>query len=588
MKEDAIFAPMAVPAFIPQNGLLCWYDFGNKASFNPVCSIDPEAKSWIVDISPPKRNPIKGATNYPFPYSGDCGGYINIPSNANNYAGIYTQVSATTDPVPYNMYDTLSVTAIIVCRPYKNNVNIFSDLGLNHPTLAWHCQLMGVNSTNKLVGTAYNSTSGFNNTITSSIDVKLGQWNMLTYSYYNPSRSQNTVGTLSVYVDDQLGATTNLAKRSNNFFANGGGIYLGCCNYEATAVVPAPNQFAGDVMAVLWYNRALNATEVAGIYAYYSPRFTQSTTPAPTIAGTGYVCGGQSGGSYYAAIDKIVFNTNIVSGTPIYTPTVLTNSCAFSATASGYMCGGLNPGYTKNFVKLYFATPTCSALSSAYLSVAKQVSMALYSKSSDVGYVVGGLSSNTVPIATADKFIVATEISGNLPVGIGSGGAYGSAVSATVTDRGYVAGGTNTTDPDSGTVTYNTRMTVVDYTTDLINASNIRLTYMRQDTASFYNDSFGYFLGGYDAVVGAWMNGVEKISYDTEVISVAGSAVIPYPAANADGMQSSVAGYTSTWYNSNLQISVFITPFATEVTTALSTGLTYARDRGVCVAPAVF
>lgn len=588
MKEDAIFAPMAVPAFIPQNGLLCWYDFGNKASFNPVCNIDPEAKSWIVDISPPKRNPIKGATNYPFPFSGDCGGYINIPSNAANNAGIYTQVSTTTDAVPYNMYDTLSVTAIIVCRPYKNNVNIFSDLGTNSPIIGWHYQMMAVNSTNKLVGASYISATGYNNTITSSMDVKLGQWNMLTYSYYNPSKSQNTVGTLSVYVDDQLGAYTNLAKKSNNFFTSGGGIYLGCCNYEATAVVPAPNQFYGDVMAVLWYNRALNATEVAGIYAYYSPRFTQSTTPAPTIAGTGYVCGGQAGASYYNTIDKVVFNTNIVSATSIYTPTPLTNSCGFSATASGYMCGGLNPGYTKNFIKLYFATPTCTAVSTAYLSVAKQVSIALYSKSSDAGYVVGGLSSNAVPIATADKFIVATEISGNLPVGIGSGAAYGSGVSATVTDRGYIAGGTNTTDPDIGTVTYNTRMTIVDYTTDLINASNIRLTYIRQDAASFYNDSYGYFMGGYDAVVGAYLNSVEKISYNTEVISVVGSAVMPYPAANADGMQSSMAGYTSTWYDGNLRNWVMATPFATEVTTILSTGLTVYRDRGVCVAPAVF
>jgi hypothetical protein len=588
MIDEAIFAPMAVAAFVPQNGLLAWYDFGNPASYAYSSHIDSNSYNYVVSISPPHENPINGLVYQNLGYSTDCGGYVIFPNNVFNYAGIYSNVNANIDQVPYNTSDTLSYTVIMVCRPYKNNVNLASDLGqVAGFNAGWHHQLMGINSSNKLVGTSWLSGVGLNNTITSSMNVKLGQWNMFSSTYYNPSRNNSTVGTLSVYVDDQLGATSSIVKRSSAPLTSGFGQYIGFCNYEGTCAVCPPNQFYGDVMATLWFNRALTSTEIAGIYAYYSPRFTQTTTPAPVVAGKGYIIGGQGGGTIYRIIDQVVFNTNIVSATSSLTPYAVTNMGAFSAQTAGYVCGGNVGGVaTKNIMKILLSTGGASTLTSACLSIERQVTAGLYSKDYNVGYMIGGGNASGGPLANCDKFMVSTEISGNLPVGIGHGISYAESVSTS--DRGYVAGGVAATDLDSnpGLVNINTKFYSVQYATDLVNLTNLEMIFRRFDFSSFYNNLYGYFLTGYNNL--SWMNDCEKITFETEVVSTVGSAVLPYPCGNGFGMQSSDSGYVAASYDSNLRNWVFVMPFATEVTSLLSTGSTVVRDRSVCCTPAVF
>jgi len=585
MTDEAVFAPMAVAAFVPQNGLLAWYDFGNPASYSYSSHIDSTSYNYVVSISPPHANPINGQVYQNLGYSTDCGGYVIFPNNVFNYAGIYSNVNANIDPVPYNMYDTLSYTVIMVCRPYKNNVNLVSDAGQSSTASGWHNQLMAINSSNKLIGTSWLQGVGFNNTITSSMNVKLGQWNMFSATYYNPSRNNSTVGTLSIYVDDQLGATSSIVKRSSSQLTSGFGQYVVFGGYESTCAVCPPNQFYGDVMATLWFNRALTSTEIAGIYAYYSPRFTQTTTPAPVIAGKGYVIGGQAGGTLYRTVDQIVFNTNVVSAVPSLMTYAVTNMGAFSAESAGYVCGG-NVGVvaTKNIMKILLSTGGASTLTSAYLSVERMVTTGLYSKAYNAGYTIGGGLISGVPIPHSDKFMVSTEISGNLPVGIGLGLLYAEGVSAS--DRGYVTGGLAATESDSATANMSTKFYAVQYATDLINLTSAELTFKRYDFSSFYNNLYGYFLTGYNNL--NYMNDCEKITFETQIVSTVGSAVVPFPCANGFGMQSSDAGYITTIYDGNLKTTVFTMPFATEVTSSLSTYLSVARDRGVCCAPAVF
>lgn len=299
-----------------------------------------------------------------------------------------------------------------------------------------------------------------------------------------------------------------------------------------------------------------------------------SKVQPPYISGEkGYFLGGFTGAAVTTG-NKLTFSNDTTAA-----QTTANLSAAASSTAgisegtyAGYVTGGATTGSILN--KVTFSTDTATSISSVTKTVIDRIDMGGLSNLLNKGYFLGGRSAASTLVATANKFIYASET--NVLVSTANLSTVRDRM-ATVCDglmKGYICGGSSTTTP--------TRVTTTDRLTfsyDITNAvTTANLSQARDYTTglSFPARSNGYVMGGSTsaAVVTS-----DKLTFSTDSNAALTTANLSQARSGAGSFSELYSkGYVAGGITTAAVATADRILFSTEVTAAqASANLTQAR-----------
>jgi len=519
-----------------QSNLVFWWDAGNPLSYQSYYGQQNYSSTILNDCSPPHQYRFPGLVtgSDSYLYTGKWGGSITFKN---------AKIEMPQTIVTSYLNNSLSYSVTIVIYPVVTGCSCVLELGQTSTTGGWISQNIAQETISKtFIAAEYSSNDGNNNTCQSEPAMANNPY-IITYTYQTPNNYNGSEGILKLYVNGVLQSTQTGVNRTPPYY-NGQGYAFGFGTFVSNWDLGSTNAFSGDFVAMMMHSIALSDKQIEDIYKYYIPRFSISTTPAPIVAGKGFMAYGSSNSGLTNTLTtcyRLTYNTNIISSESAAVAPARCNGASMIKTGgNGYVAGGNSNSAVINSIARLDPTTVTWTANASNLTVARGGCSGI--QSTTVGYVAGGRTTTATIAATnaIDKFVFSTNVcsanTGTLlntpyePAGLSNVGLV----------CGYFSGGV-TNIPAVAT----TQRQRFNFALEQCTSMATGLLYGLDSMCTFYSSLNGYMIGGTSPAANpqAWgiVSIVSKINYSTEALSYIND--IPYVISDAAGLQSSVSGY---------------------------------------------
>jgi len=519
-----------------QSNLVFWWDAGNPLSYQSYYGQQNYSSTILNDCSPPHQYRFPGLVtgSDSYLYTGKWGGSITFKN---------AKIEMPQTIVTSYLNNSLSYSVTIVIYPVVTGCSCVLELGQTSTTGGWISQNIAQETISKtFIAAEYSSNDGNNNTCQSEPAMANNPY-IITYTYQTPNNYNGSEGILKLYVNGVLQSTQTGVNRTPPYY-NGQGYAFGFGTLVSNWDLGSTNAFSGDFVAMMMHSIALSDKQIEDIYKYYIPRFSISTTPAPIVAGKGFMAYGSSNSGLTNTLTtcyRLTYNTNVISSESAAVAPARANAASMIKTGgNGYVAGGNSNSAVINSIARLDPTTVTWTANASNLTVARGGCSGI--QSATVGYVAGGRTTTATIAATnaIDKFVFSTNVcsanTGTLlntpyePAGLSNVGLV----------CGYFSGGA-TNIPAVAT----TQRQRFNFALEQCTSMATGLLYGLDSMCTFYSSLNGYMVGGTSPAANpqAWgiVSIVSKINYSTEALSYIND--IPYVISDAAGLQSSVSGY---------------------------------------------